>query len=243
MYSLRTYLYVIGFLIYSLIPLGKLKKLKAEGKLEEARAFQSKFCGAFGRKCFDLTGSNVKVFGEENIPKDRACVFVSNHQGIFDIHAMLGYTGLPIGLISKIENLKLPIIGAWMVAMDCVFIERGNPRNSLLQIKKAAEYVTGGLSMVIFPEGTRAKSDNLGEFKPGSLKLATKAKAPIIPVTINGTYKIFEEHNKRIQPANVTITFGEPIETAGISKEDESLLLDRVVSVISKNLDKRKSEY
>ena len=183
------------------------------------------------------------MFGEENIPKDRACVFVSNHQGIFDIHAMLGYTGLPIGLISKIENLKLPIIGAWMVAMDCVFIERGNPRNSLLQIKKAAEYVTGGLSMVIFPEGTRAKSDNLGEFKSGSLKLATKAKAPIIPVTINGTYKIFEANNKRIRPANVTITFGEPIETAGLSKEEEALLLDKVVRVISSNLDKRKSEY
>ena len=242
MHGLRTYLYVTSFLLYSLIPLRKLKKLKSEGRLKEAREFQGKICKDFGRKCIEVTGSTVKVFGEENIPKDRACVFVSNHQGIFDIHAMLGYSSVPIGLVSKIENKKLPIIGAWMVALDCIFLERNNPRSSLLQIIKAVELVKGGLSMVIFPEGTRAKSDNLGEFKPGSLKLATKAKAPIIPVTLNGTYKIFEE-NKGIQPASVTISFGEPIETAGLTKEEESLLLEKVVTVISDNLEKRKSEY
>jgi len=243
MYGIRTYIYVISFLLYSLFPLRKLKRLRAEGKMPEARAWQKHICEDFGRKCFEVTGSHVKVYGQENVPKDRACVFVSNHQGIFDIHAMLGYTGVPIGLVSKMENKKIPIVGAWMVALDCVFLERGNPRSSILQIAKAVELVKSGLSMVIFPEGTRAKCDNLGEFKQGSLKLATRSKAPIVPVTINGTYKIFEEHNKKIHPAEVTVTFGAPIETEGLTKEDEAGLLDQVVSVIQKNLDKRKSEY
>lgn len=243
MYGIRTYWYVITFLLYSLIPLRKLKKLRGDGNMAEARALQKKICEGFGQKCFEVTGSKVKVYGQENVPKDRACVFVSNHQGIFDIHAMLGYTGVPIGLISKTENKKIPIVGAWMVALDCVFLERGNPRSSLLQIAKAVELVKNGLSMVIFPEGTRAKCDNLGEFKQGSLKLATRSKAPIVPVTINGTYKIFEAHNKKIHPAEVTITFGTPIETADLSKEEEAGLLDQVVHVIQKNLDKRKSEY
>ncbi len=243
MVTIRTYLSVVLFLIYSLIPLQKLKRLRASGDHAAARAFQLKICEGFARNCFKWAGSTVTVFGEENIPKDRACVFVSNHQGIFDIHTMLGYTGQAIGLIAKEELKKTPIISSWMIEMGCIFIERGNPRKSLLKIAEGVEAVKQGQSMVIFPEGTRSKCDSLGEFKPGSLKLATKAGAPIVPVTINGTYHIFEDRNKRITPADVTVTFGAPIETAGITKEEETHLQDRVVAVIRENLELRKSEY
>ncbi len=238
MRSILTYVYVVFFLIYSIFPLRKLKRLRREGKLKEARAFQYEVCTSFGKACIAITGSKVRVIGAENVPKDRSCVFVSNHQGIFDIHTFLGYAGTAVGLVSKIENRKLPIIGDWMEEMDCVFIERGNPRNSLLQIGKAAKLVQEGLNMVIFPEGTRSKADVLGEFKQGSLKLATKSKAPIIPVTLSGTYHLFEEHNKIIKPGKITMVFGEPIETKDLTKEEESVLLEKVVSVISGNLQK-----
>lgn len=242
MYTIRTYLFVLPFLVYSLIPLNRIRGLRRAGRSAEADAMLFDVYSRFAKKCFEVTGSKVTVFGAENIPQDRACVFVSNHQGIFDIHGMMGYTGKPIGLIAKVELMKVPIIRDWMIEMGCIFLERGNPRKSLVQISKGADRVKEGLSMVIFPEGTRAKCDTLNEFKPGSLKLATKAGAPIVPVTINGTYHIFEERNKRIQPAEVSITFGEAVETAGLTKEEESLLQDRIVKIISDNLELRKSK-
>ena len=137
---------------------------------------------------------------------------------------------------AKIELAKLPFINRWMEHLHCVFMDRSDVRQSLKVINQAADYLKQGYSMVIFPEGTRSKGDTLGEFKPGSLKLATKAGVPIVPITIQGSYKIMEQNKFQIKPAKVKITIHKPILTSDLSKEQASDLPNVVRETIKQAL-------
>ncbi len=183
-----------------------------------------------------MSGATVKVEGQENVPKEGAVVFVSNHQGNFDIPLLLGYIDKPKGYIAKSETEKMPLISAWMKHLNCVFMDRSSPRKSSQAIIEGIDILKDGHSLVIFPEGTRSKSNKMGEFKPGSFKLATKAKVPIVPVTIKGSYKIMEQNDNKIKPAQVELYIHPPIETANLSKEEEAELPDKVKEIISKSL-------
>ncbi|WP_456279029.1 lysophospholipid acyltransferase family protein [Bacillus sp. AK128] len=156
------------------------------------------------------SGARVSVEGEEFIP-DGPVLFVSNHQGNFDIPLLIGYIKKPIGFISKIEVKKLPIISHWMEVLPCIFMDRNNPRQSVKAMKEGSELLTKGHSMVIFPEGTRSKGGPVAPFKSGSFRLATKSGVPIVPITIDGSYKLFEEKGFLFQPGDVKITIHPPI--------------------------------
>ncbi|EOV9525861.1 lysophospholipid acyltransferase family protein [Bacillus cytotoxicus] len=167
----------------------------------------------FGKKMVRAAGagSTVEVKGLENVPKDQPVLVVSNHQSNMDIPVLLGYLNKPIGFVSKAEIKKIPIVPAWMELMNCVFMDRSNRRQSLQAIKEGIERLKKGHSLVIFPEGTRSKGGEIGEFKAGSFHLAIKSGVAILPVTIEGTYKMFEANGNRLKPAHVTLTISKPI--------------------------------
>ncbi len=190
----------------------------------------------FGKSMVKVSGSNVKVVGEENLPDDKAVVFVSNHQSNFDIPILLGYIEKSKGFIAKKELEKFPIMNKWMIHMKCVFIDRNNIREGLKAIKQGVEYLKMGYSTVLFPEGTRSKGEKLGEFKAGSLKLAVKSGVPIVPVTIKGSYKIMEANGSIIKPADVEIVISKPVETVNLTKEENNKLLQRLRDIISSKL-------
>ncbi len=121
---------------------------------------------------------------------DEPVLFVSNHQGSFDIPLLLGYIDKPKAFIAKWELRYLPFIGSWMKELGCIFIKRNDFRQTLKAFKGAGEVFKKGQSLVIFPEGTRSRSSKLGEFKRGSLKIALREKVPVVPVTIKGSYKL-----------------------------------------------------
>jgi 1-acyl-sn-glycerol-3-phosphate acyltransferase len=140
---------------------------------------------------------------------------------------------VPVGFISKIELEKIPLLHMQMKDINCLFLDRSDDRKALKTILKAIELVKGGQSMFIFPEGTRSKEE--GKFLPfhaGSFKIATKAKAPIVPVTIVGTGDILEDHFPRIKAAPVVVEFGKPIETAEMGRDEQKELPDRVRNLI-----------
>ncbi|WP_242142839.1 MULTISPECIES: 1-acyl-sn-glycerol-3-phosphate acyltransferase [unclassified Bacillus cereus group] len=167
----------------------------------------------FGKKMVRAAGagSTVEVKGLENVPKDQPVLVVSNHQSNMDIPVLLGYLNKPIGFVSKAEIKKIPIVPAWMELMNCVFMDRSNRRQSLQAIKEGIELLKKGHSLVIFPEGTRSKGGEIGEFKAGSFHLAIKSGVAILPVTIEGTYKMFEANGNRLKPAHATLTISKPI--------------------------------
>ena len=142
-----------------------------------------------------------------------------------------------IGFISKIEVEKIPVVKTWMTFMHCVFMDRSNVRKSGEAIIKGIRNLKAGFSIVIFPEGTRSKGDKMAEFKAGSFKLATKAKCPIVPITMNGSYKIMEHGNGPwIKKATVDFYIHKMVETDGLSKEELEELPAKVQSIVASKL-------
>ena len=177
------------------------------------------------------------VRGREIIP-DRGCVYIANHQSYFDVMALLtALKGHQFSFIAKDDFDKVPLLSAWVLRSRGLFIHRGDARESLKTIQKGAEYVKDGFSIVIFPEGTRSRGPEMAEFKPGSFKLATKAKAPVVPITIDGTYRYFEEDGFR-KGQRAIVTIHPPIETEGMSRTEQAELHDRVWNIIHDELGK-----
>jgi|GEM_PF-424182 len=162
------------------------------------------------QKIINKTNSDVHVTGREKLP-DGPVLVVANHQGLFDILALLGHLGKPIGFIAKKEINKLPVVSSWMELLHCVFIDRGDRRQSVKAINQGIANLKEGHSIVIFPEGTRGKGNKLNTFKSGSLRLATKANVPIVPVAIDGTHQLLEEGNGMVGTSTITLTINDPI--------------------------------
>ncbi|MEG0371308.1 MAG: lysophospholipid acyltransferase family protein [Clostridium sp.] len=182
------------------------------------------------------SGSSITVHGEDNIPNNETVLFISNHQSNFDIPILLSYINVQKGFVAKQELSKVPVLKTWMKNINCVFMDRSNLRNSAQAISNATKLLKNGRSMVIFPEGTRSCGNHLLDFKPGSFKLATKSKVSIVPITIKNSYKIMEENNNRITPANVDLYIHPPISTKDLSREDEDLLPSKVKTIIQSKL-------
>jgi 1-acyl-sn-glycerol-3-phosphate acyltransferase len=183
-----------------------------------------------------LTGCDVLVKGTENVPKDGSVCFVSNHSGYFDIILLLAYCGRPFGFIAKKELILVPFLNVWIYMLGGLFIDRGNLKNAVRTINKGVKIIKDSGSMLIFPEGHRSKGRGLLPFHPGSLKLATKADATIVPVAIEGSYQALEK-NKKVVSVPVKIAFLKPIETASLSNEErKQILCDRIFSAIQKEL-------
>lgn len=219
---MRTIIWFIYFGCYLIAVLPKLhrvKKLTEAGKIEERDAIVAQAVQNWSRRLLKLAGVKVTVRGLENIPEG-AAVFVSNHQGLFDIPTLLCFLDKPHGLIAKKEAEKIPAIRTWMRYLGCIFLDRENARSAMASLREGTELLKKGYSITIFPEGTRSRGDEMGDFKNGAFKMAEKAKVPLIPVRINGTYKVMEANKMWIKPAEVTLTILPPIPTAGLSREE-----------------------
>jgi len=187
-------------------------------------------------------GLNLTVEGKENIPNE-ACLFVGNHQSDFDIPVILSNMNRLTGAVAKKSMLKIPIMSYWMKQIHCVFMDRENPREALKSMSEGVENLKNGYSMLIFPEGTRSRSNNMGEFKKGSMRLAIKAGVPIVPITLYDTYKVMEGNNGKIKKANAKLLIDKPIYLDGMSKEEKANISDVIKNIIQGNLDRESSEY
>ena len=180
-----------------------------------------------------LGGIKRIVIGEDNVPKDEAVLYVSNHRSIFDI--VVTYPRVPrrTGYIAKQESMKLPVISFWMVYLDCLFLDRSDIRKGLEMVLTAIDKVKNGISIFIYPEGTRNKTDKpLGEFHKGSFKIAQKSGCPIVPVVVNHTRDCFENHMPWIKKTTVVIEYCEPIRIKELDKEDQKNIDQYVKNII-----------
>lgn len=230
-------IYVIAMLILSIpyLMITKLSKLLSLKRLH--KLLVEKFIIFFVKSALTLAGVKVEVNGLNNIP-NRNVLYVSNHQSIVDIPVMLGYIPGIKSFIAKKETAKLPIIKWWMKEINCVFLDRHNIRQGMKDMAQAKQFLQTGTSMVIYPEGTRSRSDKMGEFKKGSLKIAVQAGVPIVPVAISGSYLAYEK-DKMIRKATIKMAIGNPIYVENLSKEEQKEMPEiayrRVKSLLSKN--------
>lgn len=172
------------------------------------------------RRILQMTGVKVIVLGEENVPLDTAVLYVGNHRSIFDILLTYVRVPRPTGYVSKKEMDKWPLINIWMRHLHCLFLDRSNIKEGLKTILAAVEKVKSGISICIFPEGTRNKTpDTFLPFHEGSFKIAEKGEVPIVPITIVNSAAIFEDHFPRIEKTTVILEYGKPIDVKELDKE------------------------
>lgn len=187
-----------------------MKNLKSDLAVAEKDRLIHEMPKQWSKTIMKITGSKIEIKGQEHIP-DGPVVFVSNHEGDFDIPTLLGHINKPFGFISKIEVKKVPIISSWMEVINCVFLDRKDRRQAIRSIREGTELLKKGHSLVIFPEGTRSKGGRMGEFKSGSFRLAKDAGVPIVPICIKGTSDVFEKNGRLIKPAHIKVTICPPI--------------------------------
>lgn len=183
---------------------------------------------------FDLT---VNISGKENVPDNGPCVFISNHEGYGDLVVLFkALEGRQIGFIAKDALENVPYFGKWIKAIRGVFIKRGNTREALKSIQAGVDTLKDGFSLVIFPEGTRSRGPRMAEFKAGSFKLATKAKVPIVPITINGSYDLFETRSIITGGAVIDVVIHPAIDTASLDRHQIANITHEVDNTIRTTL-------
>lgn len=172
-----------------------------------------------------IVGAKVKTFGRENVPKDEPVIFVANHTSHLDIGCLCGALPVNLHFIGKKELMWTPIVGWYMLVAGHIFIDRKSRSKSVASLKVAAQKIKQGKSVVMYPEGTRSETGELGVFKKGAFHLAMQAGVKIVPVSIQGMYNVWPKNSNTITPSNVVVRIGEPIDTSLYTEEKMKELL------------------
>ncbi len=178
-----------------------------------------------------IYGIKVNVYGAENIDPLKGKIYISNHASYMDIFIQLAKLPDNVRMIYKKEINRVPILGWAMYCAGFVSLDRNKIREAMKSLDKAAQRVKKGLSVVIYPEGTRTKDGKIGEFKRGMFFLADKAQSDIIPVSLQGTYEIMPLGSSRVKPGVVNMIIGKPIQ---YRKDKE--LLGEIRDIVIKNV-------
>lgn len=224
---------LVSYLIFPIMwLLGKIDKTKKD--YASLRIVQWGF-----RMLLKGAGTKVTVIGKENIPEE-AALFVGNHRSFFDIIITYTHFKNRIGFIAKDAVEKAPSLRVWMRHLYCLFLNRKDPREGMKIILKAIDQVKEGISIFVFPEGTRNKGEELSmlPFKEGTFKIATKTGCPIVPVSINNTAEIFENHFPRIKKVHVVVEYGKPIYPKELSREELKGIGAKCQAIIQETINK-----
>jgi 1-acyl-sn-glycerol-3-phosphate acyltransferase len=178
----------------------------------------------------------VHVEGREHLHGKTSYVFVSNHQGMFDIFLIYGYLNRNFKWMMKKSLRKLPFVGKACDEAGHIFVDRTGPKKILETINKASKTLVGGTSVVVFPEGARTFSGHMGYFKKGSFQLADDLQLPVVPLTIIGSFNIFSRTDKWIHWHPLTLIIHEPIQPQGKGNNNLKVLLEESYKVIESSL-------
>ena len=188
-----------------------------------------------------ICGIKVEVIGKENIPQNQAVLYIGNHRSYFDILITYIQCQNLTGYIAKKEMDKAPLLNIWMRYLHCLFLDRKNIKEGLKVILSAIEKVKSGISICIFPEGTRSKNarqSDLLEFHEGSFKIAQRAQCPVVPMVLSNTSEIFEDHFPRICPTRVRLEYLPPIDLSKLEGDAKKFPGAYCRNLISQQLQK-----
>jgi 1-acyl-sn-glycerol-3-phosphate acyltransferase len=184
-----------------------------------------------------LGGVSIKVDGLDNIKPDQAYIFMVNHQSNIDIPVLIeALRAFQLRWIAKRELLWVPGVGWALWATRHVIVDRGDRKDAMTSLKRAQQLLNAGISVVVFPEGTRSPDGNLLPFKKGGFLLAVKTRTPVVAVTINGSRRVLPKGGLRVRPGTVEISISAPIATANHQPGAVRALTRQVEQIITNKL-------
>ena len=177
----------------------------------------------------------VRVEGIEHLKGEGPYIIMSNHQGSYDIFALLSHLPFQFKWLAKKELFSVPFFGWVMAAAGYVSVDREGTRETVEAMNEAARKIREGMSLLIFPEGSRSPDGSIQPFKKGGFTLAIKSKVPIIPISIIGSREIMPKGKLTVTSGEIRIRIDHPIETQNYSLKDRKSLMEKVRQTISKN--------
>ncbi len=187
-----------------------------------------KIARIWGRWILLAAGVKVTIRGRRHIEPDRPGIYMSNHQSLFDIPVLLGHLPIQFRWLAKAELFRIPIFGQAMHRVGYISIDRSDRKSAFESLARAAGMIRNGVSVLIFPEGTRSNSNTLRPFKKGGFVLAVDSGVPVTPVITLGTREIMPKGALRITPGDVAVEVRPPIDAGRYSRKTKDQLLDRV---------------
>jgi 1-acyl-sn-glycerol-3-phosphate acyltransferase len=174
----------------------------------------------WARLILATTGVEVDVSGLERLDRDRAYVFVSNHQSIYDIPIIFWSLPYQVRILAKASLGSVPFIGWHLRRTGHMLVDRKNPTRALHIFARASKLMTQGLCLIVFPEGTRSRDGRVAPFKGGSFFLALRTGLPVVPLSIVGTRHVMLKGRLATYPGQVKLVVHEPIDTHGLTEAD-----------------------
>lgn len=194
----------------------------------------SRLCGGgWARFNAFMTPMRVRVRGREHLAPGQSYVLVCNHQSHYDVFVLYGWLGVDFKWVMKAELRRVPVLGATCARLGHVYIDRSNRADALATLEAAKDRIRGGTSVLFFPEGTRSRSGDLGEFKKGAFRMALDLGLPILPMTIRGTRDVLPAKGLDLRPGSATLTIHPPIPIEGCTADDLPELMRRTRDVIA----------
>lgn len=193
---------------------------------------------AWSRLIARTAGARVRVHGAEHIQPGASYVFLSTHQSYMDIPAMLGYLPAQLRIAAKREVFLIPFLGWHLTRAGHISINRGSTSEAVETLRRAAREVRRGVSVFLFPEGTRSRDGALQPFKKGGFKFALATRLPVVPVTIVGARQVLPRDSIIFRPGPIDMHIDAPIPTAGLTDEDLPALMRAVSEAMSSHFEK-----
>ena len=178
----------------------------------------------------------IKTSGHENLNPKQSYVFIANHQGAFDIFLVYGFLNQNIKWVQKQSLRHIPFVGKASEIAGHVFVDNSSPKARARTVDEAKKQIVDGVSVMMFPEGSRTKTGKLGRFHKGAYQIAIDLKLPIVPLTINGSYDVLRAHSLLIHPGKLELIIHKPIPTENLSEDEIPVLMEKTKEIIASGL-------
>ena len=226
---------IVAWVIFATIILGTLVILVA--LFSKKGNFAHRIARLWGRSILFVSRVHVDVNGLDNIPSGSSCILMANHQSNFDIPVLLGRLPVQFRWLAKEELFRIPIFGRGMRGCGYISIDRSNRKLAFASLKEAARKIREGVSVLIFPEGTRSSDGKIRPFKKGGFVLSVDAGVPIVPIVIYGTRAIMPKGRLLVKSQDVRMDILTPIETSDYTRKTKDDLMEKVRSTICERFD------
>lgn len=197
----------------------------------------------WARSILFVSRVKVSVQGLHHIDPIGTYIYMVNHQSMYDILVVLGYLPVQFRWLAKMELFRIPVFGYAMARAGYISIDRSDRRSAHKSLQEAAEKIARGVSVVVFPEGTRSTDGQIKPFKAGGFHLAIRSGQPIVPVVICGTGHVMRKGSLRIRPGRVMVSINPPVDTSSYNNRTKQLLMESLRSTMKQELEKIQASH